>query len=621
MGQFVAELKRRNVIRVAVAYAVIGWLVLQVTQTLVSMLELPEATNKFILICLVAAFIPMLLFSWVYELTSEGLKKEQDIRPADSILAHTAKRLDLITLVALFIVVSLGVLNEFRTVYNGVDSQLQFSTDLNFQVGALELKNVERSVAVLPFVNISADPDNEYFSDGVSEEILALLAKLDSLKVVSRTSSFSYKNKPQDLKEIGNQLGVSYIVEGSVRKSGNTVRITAQLIQVESNFHMWSETYDREMTDVFTIQNDIAKKIVQALQLELTPENMPLYRDLKVKPEAYDHYLKGRHLWHQRGEENLKAAIVFYKEAVEIDPEFARGWAALALATTNMVAYTTTPIEEIMPKAQSYAFRALALDSNQSEAIMVLPVMMAYEKRWDEVLLSLERAVKLDPSNSTARVWKSETLWRMGYLDKAYREMELASTLDPSSLPAIYDLAYFKFRLGDIDGALELSKQVEDFNYKNSSYLQFLLAQAQGNMKKAKKYLLSSFIILGISEDNGKVIVKGIGDSSARLEALVLLDYIATEIREKRLSKFNVDIVLEMYKQFGEVDRAISLVNDLAEDGTAFIDYAFWGEQNSKIRQHPEFINLIRRRGFLEYWHLHGWPDECRAVGSDIVCD
>lgn len=621
MGQFVAELKRRNVIRVAIAYAVIGWLVLQVTQTLVSMLELPEATNKFILICLVAAFIPMLLFSWVYELTSEGLKKEQDIRPADSILAHTAKRLDLITLVALFIVVSLGVLNEFRTVYNGENSQLQFSTELNFQEGALELKNVERSVAVLPFVNISADPDNEYFSDGVSEEILALLAKLDSLKVVSRTSSFSYKNKPQDLKEIGNQLGVSYILEGSVRKSGNTVRITAQLIQVESNFHMWSETYDREMTDVFTIQNDIAQKIVQALQLELTPENTPLYRDAKVKPEAYDRYLKGRHLWHQRGEKNLKAAIVLYKEAVEIDPEFARGWAALALATTNMFAYTTTPIEEIMPKAQSYAFRALALDPNQSEAIMVLPVMMAYEKRWDEVLLSLERAVKLDPSNSTARIWKSETLWRMGYLDKAYREMELASTLDPSSLPAIYDLAYYKFRMGDIDGALELSKQVEDFNYKNSSYLQFLLAQAQGDMKKAKKYLLSSFTILGISENQGKVIVKGIGNSSARLEALVLLDYIATEIREKRLSKFNVDIVLEMYKQFGEVDRAIRLANDLAEDGTAFIDYAFWGEQNSEIRQHPEFINLIRRRGLLEYWHLHGWPDECRAVGSDIVCD
>lgn len=208
MGQFVAELKRRNVIRVAVAYAVIGWLVLQVTQTLVSMLDLPGTANKFILICLIAAFIPMLLFSWVYELTPQGIKKEQDILPDDSILAHTAKRLDLVTLIALFIVVSLGLLNEFRTTYSDETSQLQLGTVQNFPDGVSGLNNVERSVAVLPFVNISADPGNEYFSEGISEEILALLAKLDALKVVSRTSSFSYKNKLEDIKEIGLQLGL-----------------------------------------------------------------------------------------------------------------------------------------------------------------------------------------------------------------------------------------------------------------------------------------------------------------------------------------------------------------------------------------------------------------------------
>lgn len=384
---------------------------------------------------------------------------------------------------------------------------------------------------------------------------------------------------------------------------------------------MWTETYDREVTDVFAVQNDIAQQIVNALRIELTPENMPLYNDAKVKPDAYDSYLKGRHLWHQRSEENLKAAIALYEEAITIDPEFARGWAALALATANMVAYTTTPIEEIMPKAQGYAFRALALDPNQSEAIMVLPIMMAYEKRWDEVLVSLERAIKLDPSNTTARMWKSETLWRMGYLDRAYREIELASTLDPSSPPGIYNLAYYKFHMGDIFGALEVAKQVEDFNYKNSSYLQFLLAVEQGDINLAKTRLRDSFKVFGIDKEHGRVIAKGLDNPSARPAALVILDDISNEIRAKRLSKFNVDIVLEVYKQFGEMERVFQLANDLAYDGTAFIDYAFWGKQNTSIRQHPEFINLVRRRGLLEYWHLHGWPDECRASGSNMVCD
>lgn len=624
MSTLVAELKRRNVIRVAVAYSVIGWLVLQVTHTLVSMLELPDATNKFILLLLIAAFIPMLLFSWVYELTPEGIKKEHDILPADSITAHTAKRLDMVTLLALLAVLSLGIWQQFNPTVlnaNAQPGQLQLSSNNPALTPNIKPVIDENSIAILPFINMSSESSNEYFSDGMTEEILATLAKIKELKVVSRTSSFAYKGSTENLQVIGNRLGVNYILEGSVRKVDNMIRVTAQLIEVESSFHLWSETYDRELHDVFEIQDEIAKHIVQSLSLALSPESLVTEKNSATDTVAYDLYLQGRHFWYQRGEENLRKAITLYEEAVAIDPGFARAWAGLAVVTANLVAYTTIPIEELMPEAQSYAFRALALDPNQSEAVMVLPILMAYEKRWAETLKSLDRAVQLDPSNTTARIWKSETLWRMGYLDEAYKEIETAVALDPNSPPAIYNQAYYQLRMGNIEGALNLSEKVKDFNFKNAAYLQALIAIAQGNAQQSYKLLPKAFAILGLADEQSAIVVSGLENPAQRNAALEILDKLAIEIIEKRVSKFNVDIVLEIYKQFGELDRAFALANELADDGTAFIDYLFWGEQNKVARQHPQFKNIVRRRGLLEYWHLHGWPDECRPALSQIDCN
>jgi len=360
---------------------------------------------------------------------------------------------------------------------------------------------------------------------------------------------------------------------------------------------------------------------VQSLSLALSPESLVAEKYSATDTVAYDLYLQGRHLWYQRGEDNLRKAITLYEEAVAIDPEFAKAWAGLAVATANLVAYTTIPIEDLMPEAQGYAFRALALDPNQSEAVMVLPILMAYEKRWAEMLRSLERAVQLDPSNTTARIWKSETLWRMGYLDDAYKEIESAVALDPNSPPGIYNQAYYQLRMGNIEGALKLSEKVKDFNFKNAAYLQALIAIAQGKTQESYKLLPKAFAILGVSDTQSAMVVNGLKNPAQRNAALDVLDKLAIEIIEKRVSKFNVDIVLEIYKQFGELDRAFALANELVDDGTAFIDYFFWGEQNKSVRQHPQFIDIVRRRGLLEYWHLHGWPDECRPALSGIDCN
>ena len=625
MSSFFTELKRRNVVRVAVAYAVIGWLVLQVTNTLVSMLELTASVEKLILLILIVGYIPMLLFSWVYELTPQGFKLESQITAGETITAHTAKRLDVVTLIALIGVVSLSV---WQYVSHGVlisetESGI-FQSDTEYKATLLQDSQenpVAKSIAVLPFVNISSDTDNEYFSDGISEEILSALAKIKQLKVVSRTSSFAFKDQMDNLQLIGEILGVEYVLEGSVRKSENSIRITAQLINVSDGFHVWSETYDRELTDVFAIQDEIAQHIVQAMRITLVTDGLGTQSENKVNPVAYDLFLQARHLWHKRGENNLLEAISLYEKAVAIDPDFSRAWAALAVATANMIAYSTIPIEEIMPKAQGYAFRALALNPNLSEAIMVLPILMAYEKRWDEMLVSLDKAVKLDPSNSTARIWKSETLWRMGYLDQAYQELEAAVAIDPTSPPAIYNMAYYKLRMGDVEGALKLTDVIKDHNFKNASYLQALIALEQNNQKLAYELLPKAFAILGLSDEESTAIVAGLSDKNQRDKALAALDQLGTDIIEKRVSKFNVDIVLEMYKQFDEPERAFKLANALVDDGTAFIDYSFWGKQNKAIRQHPKFQAIVRKRGFLKYWLLNGWPDECKPDGENIICD
>jgi tetratricopeptide (TPR) repeat protein len=310
-----------------------------------------------------------------------------------------------------------------------------------------------------------------------------------------------------------------------------------------------------------------------------------------------------------------------YEQAVVIDPEFARAWAAMALATANMMAYTTIPAEELMLKAQGYAFRALALDPNQSEAIMVLPVLMAYERRWEQVLKNLDRAIELDPSNTTARIWKSESLWRLGYLKEAYREIEIAVTLDPSSPPANYDQAYYALRMGDLNKATELAESITTVAFRNASYLQALLAIENNDLARATELLPKAFAVLGVSEEDGALIASGLSNPQKRSAGIKILDNVSNQIVDKRVSKFNVDIVLEMYKQYGAQDKAMELSNRLVEDGTAFIDYSFWGLQNLSIRQHPAFRKTVQKRGLLEYWYLHGWPDECNTRGNTLICN
>jgi len=274
---FFSELRRRNVFRVGIAYSIATWALLQIVDVIAPMFELPDWAPKLIFVILAVGFVPALIFAWAFELTPEGLKHERDVNREESITGDTGRKLDFIIIGVLALAIALLL----------VDRYIGTSTPEPHQVAE---EAGEKSIAVLPFVNMSSDAEQEFFSDGITEEILNSLASVKELKVAGRTSSFAFKGQSDDLRKIGDTLGVEHILEGSVRKSGTKVRITAQLIQVEDGFHMWSETYDRELTDIFKIQDEIAEQILVALRARLLDEQLEAIASQPTSPEAYDRY-------------------------------------------------------------------------------------------------------------------------------------------------------------------------------------------------------------------------------------------------------------------------------------------------------------------------------------------
>ena len=318
------ELKRRNVIRVGILYLVAAWLLLQLTDVLSSLLPVPESTGSLVILLLVLGFFPVMIFAWVYEMTPEGLKREVDIDRSQSVTPDTGKKIN--TLIVVLLVLAIAGL---------VADRLIPESSLDTDVAAVELAEAplsvdDRSIAVLPFADLSPDQDQQYFTDGLSEELLNLLVRVDELRVASRTSSFAFRGSTLGIPEISKALNVGHILEGSVRKDGDRIRITAQLIEAGTDTHLWSENFDREFTDIFAIQDEIANAIVKALtgELGMGSEKAVTVEAATENLDAYEMYLTARELFTKR--DQLPESIRLFQKAVELDPNFARAWAGLA---------------------------------------------------------------------------------------------------------------------------------------------------------------------------------------------------------------------------------------------------------------------------------------------------
>jgi len=428
---FFNELKRRNVLRVGIAYVIVAWIIAQVLQLAFETFVPPDWVMKTVLVLLATGLPIALFFAWAFELTPEGLKREKDVNRNHSVTQTTGRKIDFLIIGMLAIAVVFLLADNY--VFNNAEELVSATTDSPDQ--STDLVSTYNSIGVLPFVNMSNDPDQEYFSDGIAEELLNALAKLKNLQVAARTSSFAFKGQNLDIGEIGNKLKVDTVLEGSVRKSGNRLRITAQLIDVSNGYHLWSETYDRELTDVFAIQDEITGAIVAALRLHFdTGETPAVAKSEATNIEAYDAYLQGRHQLRGLGVTPQRAALVSFRAATDADPDFAAAWAARGL-TVMLLRQTDfrgdIPREEARLLARSNIDRALALDPMQAEAHVAEGMLLADDYKYEAALVSLEKAVSINPSLAEAWTWRGRILGRFGRIKEARKSLLTALKLDP----------------------------------------------------------------------------------------------------------------------------------------------------------------------------------------------
>jgi len=435
---FFKELKRRNVFRVGAGYVVTAWLLLQVVDLVLENITAPDWVMQVFMLGLAIGFPLAIFFAWAFEMTPEGLKKEKDVDRSQSIAPQTGRKLDRSIIIVL--VLALGYFAYDKFSRPAVESAAQATSPnapavqkaVNPAVSP-DLNPDEKSVAVLPFVNMSDDQENEYFSDGISEELLNVLVRIKGLRVPSRTSSFTFKGSSKKLSEIGRDLQVDHILEGSVRKSGDRIRVTAQLIEVHTDTHLWSETYTRKLDDIFAVQDEISQAIVSALKITLSgTEQAPIQSRSTVSVEAYNKYLLGRHLWNQRSTESLLAATKPLREALEMDPAYGKAWAALADAYVLIPEYQAGSIKEYIPLAHEAIAKALAITPDSARALTTSAyIKFMYDFDHKGAHADFEKAIQIDPNYATARQWYAELLATENKLDAAIEQLQIARQADP----------------------------------------------------------------------------------------------------------------------------------------------------------------------------------------------
>jgi len=447
---FFAELKRRNVYKVAVAYAVVGWLIAQIATQIFPFLEIPDWIVRLVIVLIAIGFPIALIIAWAFEATPEGIKRTEDVDLAAS--ARQPRKYTWIFVVIVGAALSVGLFFIGR--YTGRTTTSAAGTELP-----------AKSIAVLPFESLSEDKSNAYFAEGVQDEILTRLAKVADLKVISRTSTQHFKSAPDNLPQIAKQLGVTNILEGSVQKANDQVRVNVQLINALTDAHLWAETYDRKLTDIFAVESDIAKTIADTLQAKLTgSEKIAIAKKPTENPEAYELYLKGRFFWNKRTAADLRKSIEYFNQAIAKDPGYAQAYAALAQSWKLLPAFNGGAPNDCFPQAEAAARKALALDDTSSTAHAALASLKGLNGfDYPGAIAEYERTLQLNPNDATARQWfANDALANIGQTEREIAELKRAVELDPLSLVINSNLGVAYIHAGRLDEAIaQLHKTVE----------------------------------------------------------------------------------------------------------------------------------------------------------------
>jgi serine/threonine-protein kinase len=419
LRRFLADLKRRRVFRVAVVYAVVAFVVWQAAEIAVPGLNLPDWVLTLVILLTVLGFPIAVVLAWALEVTPEGVRRTEPARAEPTAAPSIAP----------------------PAVVHAVE---------------------RKSIAVLPFADMSSERDQEYFCDGVAEQLLIALAQLPGLRVAARTSSFAFRGKDVGIREIGQELNVATVLEGSVRRSGDRLRVTAQLVKAEDGYHLWSQTYERELADVFAIQDEISRSIVDRLRPTLVGvAGRELVKASTRNIEAYDHYLQGRYSWHRRYKVGLETALTHFQKAIELDPEFALPYAGIADSYTVLGLYGYLPPEEARSEARAAAVRALELDDGLSEAHASLGnIHLWYTWEWATAEKEYARAIELNPGNVGVRCWYALLCAAQGRFAEAFDHAAAARRLDPLSTYVVAISGSLNLYAGEVEGAIRGLEEV-----------------------------------------------------------------------------------------------------------------------------------------------------------------
>jgi adenylate cyclase len=587
---FFAELKRRNVIRMAGLYLVGAWLVVQVAGTVLPMFGAPEWLPRTIVVLVAIGFVPAVILSWVFELTPQGLKRDEDVAPEQSIAPQTGRRMDRMIIVVLVLALGYFAFDKFVLAPRR-EVALVASAAPNDSKSVINVK----SIAVLPFLNLSADKNDEYLSDGMTEELINVLAKVPGLRVPGRTSCFAFKGKnEQDIfRKVGDQLHVGTVLEGSVRKAGDKLRVTAQLINVSDGYHLWSKDYDGDVKDILNFQSNVAEQVVQALQVQLGTEAA---RALSKKPtenaEAYRLYLLGRYHFAKFTRAGWTNAIHYFEQALQIDPNYTLALCGLA-DTYGWAGGQILPGREAWAKEMEFARKALALDPNLAEAHLSMgtalySVLGPYASKKE-----LDRAVELNPNLALAYDQYGWTFAEMGRFDDAIAAEKKALELDPLNTFLNTDLAFFLYwarRYEESTTQIRKTLELDPNNAFAHSILGWCLIE-KGNKAEARAEFQKA-----TSLDDLPWYISSLGYACAangdRAKAEQILQDLEELSKQRYVSPANRATV---YLGLGEKEKALDWLEKAYEDR----DPIFWwidGDQlYDSLRNEPRFQALVEK--------------------------
>ena len=605
------ELRRRNVLRMAGLYLVGAWLVVQVAGTLLPMFGAPDWVARSIVILLAIGFPAALVFAWVFELTPEGLKRDAEVQSAESIAPQTARRMDRMIIVLLALALGYFAVDKFVLAPQRAASVAAASSQ-NAEV------ETQASIAVLPFVNMSTDADNGFFADGISEELLNVFAGIQGLKVASRTSSFSFRGKDTAIPEIARQLGVRYVLEGSVRRQGERVRVTAQLIHAGSDGHLWSETYDRNLTDIFKVQEEIAQSITRELEDILGKRAVTVTASTQDM-QAYQNFLRGRARFHRR--EELLEAIEDLTAAVKQDPNFGEAW--VYLAATWWVApgyHDEDEVQQARARAESRAAveRAAQLAPSHPMVPALQAALLEDEGRLTESLALMEESVKRSVQDSTPLMWRGVILLRAGYVAEAIAALEDARDMDPLAGINNGYLAIAYQSAGRDEEAEASARKARSQGWDPA--IQVIVYDLSGRGERERALALWDELIAPSTEPEDATRAAAIREllrdtNSASHEFSLRSDSSAFE--------FELNITARRYGLVFDQAEAV-MQQDPEERRRQWWLRSAWLPSTLALREDPRFYALAEGLGMVRLWQTRGWPDGCKRVtaasGDHLDC-